>query len=166
MIRAAASGEEALAVLATSRIDLMITDLVMPGMDGLALVRRLKRIAPATRVIIITAYGSAESMAEAEALGVSCYLAKPFDLSALKSKVNELLGAGAPLALSPDEPDSGCGRGALCFVCSGAGRGLGTIASASRRALEWVKPRNVMAAVGKVTGAISGRSGSGFNRMR
>jgi DNA-binding response OmpR family regulator len=74
----------------------LITELVIPGMDGMALIRRVRDTCDAIRTIIITAYGSSESMAEAETLGVSHYLAKPFDLSELKSRVDELLASGGP----------------------------------------------------------------------
>lgn len=90
----AASGDEAIRILEETKIDLVITDLVMPGMDGMMLVRNIKRTHPSVRTIIITAYGTDESRHEAEALGVSCYLAKPFDLSYLRSKVRELIFGG------------------------------------------------------------------------
>jgi two-component system response regulator (stage 0 sporulation protein F) len=92
---AASSGEEALRLLERTRVDLVITDLVMPGMDGMALVREMRKSALDVEVVIITAYGSAESMQEARELGVAHYLAKPFDLPNLKSKVKELLARGA-----------------------------------------------------------------------
>ncbi len=87
----AASGEEALSVLKGRKVDLVITDLIMPGMDGMTLVGNIRSAVPGIEVIIITAYGSAESMKEAEEIGVASYLAKPFDLADLKSKVDECL---------------------------------------------------------------------------
>ena len=60
---AAASGEEALALLKKEKVDLVIADLVMPGMDGISLIRSIRESDPGMKVIILTAYGSAESMA-------------------------------------------------------------------------------------------------------
>lgn len=147
---AAASGEEALCLLKKKKIDLVVTDLSMPGMDGMALVRSIKRTVPSTKVIIITAYGSSESMQEAEALGVGCYLAKPFDLSYLKSRVNELLLAGK--TSGPPCAESRC-RGKVQgwqILCSAAGTALGTIACLFRVISRGIKPRTVMGAAGRV----------------
>ena len=156
----AASGEEALAVLEEKRIDLVITDLVMPGMDGMALLRNVKHKFPSMKSIIITAYDSPESMEEAEALGVACYLAKPFDLSHLKSKVNELLLAGEALEETAELPcgesDGGREARALHAFCSGAGKALGAITCVSRKALHGLEPKNVITSAGRATQAVSG----------
>ncbi len=149
----AASGEEALSLLKGRKIDLVITDLVMPGMDGMTLVGNIKSTAPSTKMIIITAYGSAESMQEAEELGVACYLAKPFDLSRLKSSVNELL-AGEILPRG----ESSCSRAhcPLRSVCLAGGRTVGAAVGLSRKALPYVRPRNVMLALGRAIRTIAG----------
>ena len=153
---AAASGAEALGVLRERKIDLVITDLVMPGMDGMTLVRRIRRADPGMKVIIITAYGSTESMAEAEALGVSCYLAKPFDLSHLKSKVKELLSGFEAARGSSSSGPSQWGRSdALRSACSGAGKMLGGLVGVSRKVLACISPRNVLLAARRVTGTAS-----------
>jgi CheY-like chemotaxis protein len=54
------SGEKALALLDGERVDLLITDIKMPGMDGMDLLRRVKRASPETQVIVITAFGTIE----------------------------------------------------------------------------------------------------------
>lgn len=154
-VLAAASGDEALRILEQRSVALVITDLVMPGMDGMALVRSIRNSAPDTRIIIITAYGSAESREEARALGVSCYLAKPFDLSHLKSKVNELLSvseAAAAPGCAPEPRRAGAAARSLCLV---AGKTLGLVGGLSRRALECIRPDNVMRTAGRVAGALS-----------
>ena len=148
----AASGEEALRLLKEEEIDLVITDLVMPGMDGMTLVRNIKDLAPSIKTIIITAYGSAGSVREAEELGVACYLAKPFDLSHLKSKVNELL-AGEALP-GGESSYSGGGR-ALCPVSLTRRRALEGAVDLSRKALSYIRPRNVMPALGRAARAAS-----------
>jgi CheY-like chemotaxis protein len=135
----AASGSEALDLLVQHKVDLLVTDLVMPGMDGMALIRRARDTYDAIKTIIITAYGSSESMAEAKALGVSYYLAKPFDLSELKSRVDELLASGA--TCRPSWVGSG-GRGALQLACGVAGRGLGAMIGLARKGAGYVKPKH------------------------
>ncbi len=154
--KSAASGEEALGLLKQQRIDLVITDLVMPGMDGMSLVRNIKRTVSSTKVILLTAYGSAESMEEAEALGVDCYLEKPFDLAYLKSRVNELLPAGETSEASCSEPGGWGGPRALRFICSAGGKTTAVIVALPRQALQVIRPRNVMLAAGRVAGIVSG----------
>lgn len=142
----AASGEEALALLKKKTVDLVITDLVMPGMDGMTFVRGVRDAAPDAGIIIITAYGSPESIREAEELGVAGYLAKPFDLSQLKSKVSELLRA----ATLP-EP-----RSARTFWFAG-GRAWGIAVGLSRKIIRHVRPEKIAFALGRaVTRAASG----------
>lgn len=154
--QAAASGEKALGILQEQRVDLVITDLVMPGMDGMSLVRRIKDTLPETEVIILTAYGSPESMEEAKALGVSCYLAKPFDLAYLKTKVNELLPA-LKTSVAPCSELSGWARPrVLRFLGSASGKTVAVIVALPRQALERIRPRNVWLTAGRVVGAVSG----------
>jgi DNA-binding NtrC family response regulator len=72
------SGEEALGKMASRSFDLVITDLRMPGMDGLELIERIQACYPGTRLVLMTACGSAEVEATASQLGVQGYLTKPF----------------------------------------------------------------------------------------
>jgi len=71
----ATSGAEALALVDRDRPDLILTDLRMPGMDGLALLRAVRQVSPRTPVVILTAYAAE---ATAIAAGASAFLAKPF----------------------------------------------------------------------------------------
>jgi FixJ family two-component response regulator len=70
----------------------LITDLTMPGMDGLELHRELRRRGSEAPVILMTAYPSPEARERAEAQGVSSFVAKPTDPEALLEKVEALLG--------------------------------------------------------------------------
>ncbi len=81
------SGEEAWQRIQEKPFDVVITDLAMPGMDGFELLKRLKQEYPATRVIIITAYGSDEKEQRAYQMGADKYLEKPFDTNELKNLV-------------------------------------------------------------------------------
>ena len=81
---AAASGEEALGLIQSQPFDLALIDLVMPGTDGIELMRRLQEMAPDTVTIVLTARGSMETAIEALRLGAHDYLTKPCDERLLK----------------------------------------------------------------------------------
>ncbi|MDR0476432.1 MAG: sigma-54 dependent transcriptional regulator [Desulfobulbaceae bacterium] len=74
----AASGEEALALARSSDLDVVITDMQMPGMDGMALLEAIKEINSNLPVIIITAFAEVEKAVKAMQAGAFSYLAKPF----------------------------------------------------------------------------------------
>ncbi len=77
-VRAAASGNEALAALAHAVPDLVITDLMMPGVSGKEVLKETRRAHPGVNVIVITAFGSIESAIELVKEGAFDYLTKPF----------------------------------------------------------------------------------------
>ena len=72
------SGEEALAKHSSQAFDLILLDLLMPGLDGIEVLKRIKRIDPQAMVIIITAYASVESAISAMKIGAFDYIQKPF----------------------------------------------------------------------------------------
>lgn len=75
----AGSAEEALELLGRKGYDVVVTDLKMPGMDGIELLERIKAESPDTEVIVITAYGTVRTAVRAMKLGAYEYLTKPFD---------------------------------------------------------------------------------------
>ena len=88
------SGEEAIQQLRQGqKFDLLITDLRMPGMDGLELLREVSHMAPETRTILVTAYGGADVWAEAERLRTFKSLSKPLKISDLITAVRDALTA-------------------------------------------------------------------------
>jgi len=78
-VETVASAEEALALVCDGSFDLVITDLRLEGLDGLELLRSIKRDAPETQVILMTAFGSIEGAVEAMQLGAQSYVRKPFE---------------------------------------------------------------------------------------
>ncbi len=90
----ARDGQEALELVKQNALDLMITDLRMPHMDGMNLLRAVKALALSMPVILITAYSSRETAAEAVKLGAFAYVAKPFEIKALMDTVGRALDAG------------------------------------------------------------------------
>ncbi len=76
-------GEEALAMIADDQPEVMVLDLKMPGIDGIEVLRRVKRSHPETQVIILTGHGSAAEEELAAELGAFAYLRKPVDIEEL-----------------------------------------------------------------------------------
>ncbi|MBI5643165.1 MAG: sigma-54-dependent Fis family transcriptional regulator [Deltaproteobacteria bacterium] len=82
-VSVAKEGEEALRKLRMERYDIVITDLMMPGMDGLALLKKIKELDREILVIIITGYATIETAVKAIESGAYDYIAKPFRLDEL-----------------------------------------------------------------------------------
>ena len=86
----AGSGPEALAAL--DGVDVVVTDLSMPGMDGLELVSQIAARAPALPVILLTAHGSEHLVRIASSRGACGCLSKPFDIDEIAQVVERALG--------------------------------------------------------------------------
>ncbi|MDY6875552.1 MAG: response regulator [Chloroflexota bacterium] len=85
------SGEEALEVINRSQVNLLVTDLRMPGINGLELIRWVRASSPQTHTLLITAYGNDEVKAEAHRLEDCRYITKPFDIGDFTQIVQEAL---------------------------------------------------------------------------
>ena len=95
-VECADSAERALAKLSVSVPQLVITDLRMSGMDGMALFENIHRNYPALPVIILTAHGTIPDAVDATRRGVFGYLTKPFDSKELLSQVERALSVSGP----------------------------------------------------------------------
>jgi two-component system response regulator GlrR len=95
-VTTAASAEAALAQLDVERPQLVISDVRLPGRDGLALFDEVRRRHPALPVILLTAHGTIPDAVEATARGVFGYLTKPYDAKELLDKVSQALALGPP----------------------------------------------------------------------
>jgi len=82
-VEVAQSGSEAIEKIEKDVFDLVLTDLKMPGMDGLELLKNIKGTRPEVMVIMMTAYGSIETAVEAMRIGANDYITKPVDLNEL-----------------------------------------------------------------------------------
>jgi DNA-binding NtrC family response regulator len=87
----AKDGEEAMAVVEKEAIDLALVDLVMPKMDGVELIRRMKRAQPAIVPIVLTGFGTITSAVEAMKAGAYHYLTKPFELDDIAALIHTAL---------------------------------------------------------------------------
>ncbi len=99
----ALNGQEALRIVEDDIPDVMVLDLRMPGIDGMEVLRRVRKAYPEVKVIILTGHGSKKDEEEARRLGAFDYLEKPADVNKLidtikrayKSKIESTMVAGA-----------------------------------------------------------------------
>ncbi len=87
----AANGIEALAQLKVQTVDLVLTDVNMPGMHGVELIRRLRQEEPKMPIVVMTGLPERVDLLEHE-LGLQCVLTKPFELEDLSNAVRQALG--------------------------------------------------------------------------
>ena len=104
---AAKTGEEALGILAQGGIDVMITDLRMAPMDGLTLIKEVKKTHAKLPMILLTAYASVETAIDAMKCGAFDYLTKPFKVDEMLATVKRAEAAAAEGGGSAQEAGPG-----------------------------------------------------------
>jgi len=92
-VETAASGEDAYDIYRKDRPDLVLTDVRMPGMSGLDLIREIRAIDPSAPIIAITAYASADDAIRAVREGAYDYISKPFQIEDLRAVIRNALEA-------------------------------------------------------------------------
>ncbi len=85
------SGENAVEMLKAETYDLMLLDLIMPGMKGTDVLSEIKKISPKTKVIVITAFATIDSAIEVIKNGASEYVSKPFDVDELLTIIRRVM---------------------------------------------------------------------------
>jgi two-component system chemotaxis response regulator CheY len=103
----ACDGREALSIMAANQVDLVLTDINMPNMNGLDLIARIKeneRLA-SVPVVVVSTEGSEKKMAEAMALGAVGYVKKPFVPEEIKQTLNKILEVGSGVAGFDDDDE-------------------------------------------------------------
>ena len=95
----AADGEAGLTALAGSPADLVILDLMLPGIDGLEVCRRIKTLTPTTAVLMLTAKGDPMDRVVGLEIGADDYLPKPFEPRELLARIRAVLRRGAEATL-------------------------------------------------------------------
>ena len=108
-VSTAGSAESALAKLQIERPQLVLSDVRLPGRDGLALFSEIRQRHPSLPVILLTAHGTIPDAVEATARGVFTYLTKPYDAKELLDKIAQALALGAPHS-EADHADEGWRR--------------------------------------------------------
>lgn len=89
-VTTAFSGEQAVERAKESQFDLVITDFKMPGMNGMEVVRTLKKTNPNISVVMITGYPTEDTEKEAQKLGVDDYIAKPFHMDKMREVIRRI----------------------------------------------------------------------------
>jgi DNA-binding response OmpR family regulator len=89
------SGPDALRTVREEHPDLALLDIMMPGMNGIEVLREARRIAPGMRVIMITAFGDVGSYLESMDLGACEYINKPFETTELLGMIRSVSGPQA-----------------------------------------------------------------------
>ena len=89
----AADAETGLKILNREKIDLVVTDFKLPGMSGLELLPKAKAARPDVPIIMITAYGDAETKRQALEKGAEALLTKPIDFGTLRSEIDMRVNA-------------------------------------------------------------------------
>ncbi|MBU0972351.1 MAG: response regulator [Proteobacteria bacterium] len=90
-VSTAYSGREALEIMETTAVDVVILDIRMPGMDGLQVLKQIKTLYPLVEVILLTGHGSTETAVEGMKLGAFDYLMKPADFKDIQDKLEAAL---------------------------------------------------------------------------
>lgn len=141
----AAGAGEALEILGRVNVDLVLTDLRMPGGSGLDLMRKARTLRPGAAFVLLTAYGTVQTAVQAMKEGAYDYLTKPVNLDELGMIVNRALAAR---------------RAAAGGTGAGPGRGLDAITGMSP-AIEEIKKTVRQVAPTKAAVLIDGESGTG-----
>jgi len=107
-LETAENGHDALGLFSQGNFDLVVTDMRMPGMTGIEVLRGVKNMSPETPVILITAYGTVGTAVEAMKEGAAEFIMKPFSLEDIESAVKNVLTAdGGELLPRNAQPQAG-----------------------------------------------------------
>jgi two-component system, OmpR family, response regulator len=93
-VTTAASGDEGLVTLGRGGVDIVVTDVGMPGLGGLELARAAKKIAPHVPVVVVTGWAERDDIAQAEGRDVAAVLIKPVDPDTLVESVRKVSPGG------------------------------------------------------------------------
>lgn len=102
LVFTAASVEEALNILGRTHVDAVLTDLRMPGLDGLELIERLRSLQPDVKILTISAYATDPVQRHLRERGVSHCISKPFQLSEVLERLRRSLESDAEITLKRD----------------------------------------------------------------
>ena len=150
-VSAVGSAEQALVQIAVDTPRVVVSDVRLPGQDGLALFEEIRRTRPTLPVILLTAHGNIPDAVDATSRGVFGYLTKPFDSQILLEKIDRALQLSEP-TLPAGEEGTAVGEGGDAWM-------EGVIFRSSRMAALMADARMVAASDARVL--IRGESGSG-----
>jgi DNA-binding NtrC family response regulator len=153
----AENGRRAISLANDTKVDVLISDLIMPDMSGVEVLKAVKQIRPECSAIMVTAYGTIKTAVEAMRLGAYDYITKPFDLDQVLKLVKRSLDdreaapafPGIPAAASHGKPQKG-GKGTTLGQFVGASPAMQELYSTLERAAD-----------SRATVLIRGESGTG-----
>jgi DNA-binding response OmpR family regulator len=102
-VRLAADGADALVAVAEQQPDLVVLDIMMPGIDGLEVCRRLRRLLPGLPIVMLTALGEEADRVVGLEVGADDYVTKPFSPRELSLRIRSVLRRSVPTPGVPDE---------------------------------------------------------------
>src|SRR4030067_3184961 len=105
IVDSAENGQQGLGKIGKKDFDVVVTDLIMPVVGGMEVLRETKRIKPHTRVILITAFATVDNAVETLKAGASDYITKPFKIDEVQTKIRKVL-AEKEFIKTPDLLDS------------------------------------------------------------
>jgi DNA-binding NtrC family response regulator len=149
-----ASAVEGLGLLGRRPVDVVVTDLQMPGMDGLEFIREIERLRLGVQVLMITAHASVTSAVEAMRHGAFDYLEKPFDALKLEQSVSQACDRRRL------QTNISVGTGTVANGLQSAGASAPLLVGSSR-AMEELRRRLIQIAATDETVLICGESGTG-----
>ena len=103
-VLSASNGREALSLLGRQAVDVIVSDIVMPELDGMELLMQARRRSPRTQIILMTGYGTIEQAVQAGKAGAFDYIAKPFDPDEMVDVVHRALGVRDRVEQDPAWP--------------------------------------------------------------
>ncbi|HBL35856.1 MAG TPA: sporulation transcription factor Spo0A [Firmicutes bacterium] len=93
-------GQQTLEMVRTTKLHLLLLDLIMPKLDGIAVLERIKMMDNRPKIIILSAFGHEEMTRKAVELGADYFIVKPFDLQILVQRIREVCGSQSPAAFT------------------------------------------------------------------
>ena len=91
LVDSAENGRQGLEKIGKKDFDIVVTDLIMPVVGGMEVLREIKRIKPQIRVVLITAFATIDNAVEAMKAGASDYITKPFRIDEVQTKIRKVL---------------------------------------------------------------------------
>ena len=87
------SGEEAITEMNSTNFDLFILDIIMTGIDGVEVLKKVKELSPASRIVMCSSCNSDEMIRESVQLGIDAFVMKPYDLNIFSKVVSRIIAA-------------------------------------------------------------------------
>ncbi len=89
-------GSEVIPIIEREKVDLVLLDLVMPGMNGLETLAMIKKQSPQTRVLMLSGYDQTDNVEQAKELGSDGFITKPFGIETLMRRIRSVLANDVP----------------------------------------------------------------------